>query len=289
MKISIIGLGFVGGAMLKSFDIKNSETNSKYLIYGYDKYKNGGIGDFDTCLNSDIIFLALPTEYDYSLKEYDKQPLYSVLDELQYNNYIGVIVIKSTIEPTMTEEMQKKYKKIHFVHNPEFLTARTAFADFHNQQHIVLGKSSLCSDDKVEHLISFYKNLYPDSEISLCTSIESESMKIFCNSFYAVKIQFCNELYLLSQKIGGDYNNIINLMIKNNWINPMHTNIPGPDGKLSYGGLCFPKDTNALLQVMKKNNSEHKLLEACIEERNEMRDDHDNIKNHNNTNIKNGV
>ena len=45
-------------------------------------------------------------------------------------------------------------------------------------------------------------------------------------------------------------------MLKNGWINPMHTTVPGPDGQLSYGGFCFPKDTNALLQFMKTENSQ---------------------------------
>ena len=69
-----------------------------------------------------------------------------------------------------------------------------------------------------------------------------------------------------------------NMMLKNKWINHMHTTVPGPDGKLSYGGYCFPKDTNALLQFMKKMNSPHKVLEAIIDERNEMRTDQKNIQ-----------
>ena len=53
----------------------------------------------------------------------------------------------------------------------------------------------------------------------------------------------------------------------------MHTNVPGPDGRLSYGGLCFPKDTNALNEYMKKNNTYNKILQATIDERNSMRRD----------------
>ena len=56
----------------------------------------------------------------------------------------------------------------------------------------------------------------------------------------------------------------IDMMIKNNWINPMHTTIPGPDGQISYGGLCFPKDTNALLKYMEKMNTPHEVLEGTI-------------------------
>ena len=163
------------------------------------------------------------------------------------------------------------------IHNPEFLTARTAFEDFHNQKHIVLGKSENCSEENLMKVYNFYKENY-DAEISLCTSTEAESMKIYVNCFYATKIQFFNEIYLLCQKIGSNYEVIKDLMLKNGWINPMHTDVPGPDGLLSYGGLCFPKDTNALLQTMKLNDVPCKVLEATIKERNLMRDDHDNVK-----------
>jgi UDP-glucose 6-dehydrogenase len=62
-------------------------------------------------------------------------------------------------------------------------------------------------------------------------------------------------------------------MLKNNWIYPLHTNIPGPDGNISYGGLCFPKDTNALNSFMKKIETSNSILKATIEERNKMRND----------------
>jgi len=277
MKLSIIGLGFVGGSMLESFKIK-TESNTEHTIYGYDKYKNGGIGTFEDCLDSDFIFLALPTEYDSAKKSYDTSIIEKVLDELSLLGYNKCIVIKSTVEPTVTENLQQKHKDMHLIHNPEFLTAKTAFEDFHNQTHIVIGKSSLCSQEHVDNLEQFYKQFYPDVEISHCTCLESESMKIYCNTFYAVKVQFFNELYLLSNKLGADYDTVVNLMLKNDWINPMHTKVPGPDGKLSYGGFCFPKDTNALLQAMKRAETPHSVLEACIEERNEMRDDNTNCK-----------
>ena len=66
-------------------------------------------------------------------------------------------------------------------------------------------------------------------------------------------------------------------MLKNNWINPMHTKVPGPDGELSYGGACFPKDTNALLNLMKFNNTSSSVLESTINERNIMRNDNVNV------------
>ena len=74
----------------------------------------------------------------------------------------------------------------------------------------------------------------------------------------------------LLEKIGADYETIKKLMLRNGWINHMHTQVPGTDGKLSYGGYCFPKDTNALLQYMIEQNSPHQVLEATISERNKI-------------------
>jgi UDPglucose 6-dehydrogenase len=274
--ISIIGLGFVGGSMYKSFAQKG--LNENVNLFGYDKYKNGGFGSFENCLKSDIMFLALPTKYNNSLGQYDKSAIYEICDQLESNNYNGIIVIKSTVEPETTNKFSEKYPTLHFIHNPEFLTARTAFEDFHNQKHIVLGKGPSCPDEKLILVKQFYEKYYPDADISLCSSLESESMKIFCNCFYSVKVQFFTEMYLTCQNNGCDYNLIKNMMIKNNWINPMHTTIPGPDGQISYGGLCFPKDTNALLKYMEKLNTPNEVLKATINERNKMRQDHDNIE-----------
>lgn len=270
MIIGIVGIGFVGSAILKSFKIKNINTIC------FDKFKDGGIGNLDSLLNCNIIFLCLPTLYSEISNTYDISSIKEICDFLDTNNFKGSILIKSTIEPTTTNKLNEIYN-LNLIHNPEFLSANTAFEDFHNQKHIVLGRSDKCDLNSLNIANDFYKLYYPDANISLCNSTESECMKIFCNNFYAAKIQFFNELYLISEKIGVDYNNVKNLMIKNGWINPMHTLVPGTDGKLSFGGLCFVKDTAALLSFMKSNNTPCKVLESVIEERNDMRSDKDNI------------
>lgn len=266
--ISIIGLGVTGSAIQKSF------INKQIKQKNYDKYKN--IGKLEDCLNSVIIFLCLPTPFNKENNEYNKDPIYDVLDKLEYYKYDGVIVLKSTVEPNTTNELYDKYKlKHHFnlVHNPEFLSSSTAYEDFHNQSHIVLGRHKECYLDQFKKVKSFYKKYYSNSEISMCFSNESESMKIFLNSFYASKIQLFNEYYLLCKKTGINYENVKRLMLKNNWINPMHTNVPGKDNKLSYGGDCFPKDTKALNAYMKKNNASNKVLDSVIKEHDELRGD----------------
>lgn len=268
--IGVIGLGFVGGA------IKDVFAERGYTVKGYDLYKESD--EMHDVVKCDLIFLCLPTVFSSARKEYNKKALISSCAALKEHNYSGPLLIKCTVEPGTTAALSKQFPTLKLVHNPEFLTAATAKSDFENQDHIVIGASSAVDDADVQIMTSFYQQAFPGAQISHCTSTESESMKIFANSFYAVKIQFFNEMYALCQKTGADYNKVRDMILKNGWVNPMHTNVPGTDGGLSYGGLCFPKDTNALLHKMRSFGTPSKVLEATIEERNSMRKDTDNCE-----------
>ena len=276
MNIGIIGLGFVGSAIKKSFDLKKIKT------FVYDKYKNGGIGNIENILDTNILFLCLPTLFNKLTNKYDKTSIREISEYLKINNYNGIIILKSTVEPETTEKLSQRYN-LKYIHNPEFLSAKTAFIDFHNQKHIVLGSTTNCNNIDIKTVTDFYDKYYSNSNISLCSSLESESMKIFCNSFYASKIQIFNEYYLLCKKNGANYNKIKKLMLKNGWINRMHTDVPGSDGKLSYGGACFPKDTNALKSYMEKNNTLNNVLSSVIKERNLLREEINKLKNRENS------
>jgi nucleotide sugar dehydrogenase len=262
MNIGICGIGIVGEAILKCFVKKNIK------VITYDKYKNG-IGKIEDILNTVILFLCLPTLYSNEKKEYNKEPIYEICNYLSKNKYNGIVVIKSTIEPGTCRFLQKKYN-LNILHNPEFLTAKTATEDFENQNHIVIGGLST-NDKNIDILKKFYTS-YWKSEISISTYEESELMKISVNCFYSVKIQFFNEIYSLTNTYENvDYKKVVSMMLKNNWINPNHTEVPGPDGLLSYGGMCFPKDTNALYQLMLKKGTPCEVLGGTISERNKIR------------------
>ena len=271
ISVGIVGLGFVGGAALKSFTLKGADVKA------FDKYKDGGIGSIGDVLQCQIVFLCLPTLYSEELKAYDKSAIKEVCGQLEQQCFGGLVVVKSTVEPETTNKLTEEFPLLRIAHNPEFLTARRAFEDFHNQDHIVLGKGPKATKEDMELLRSFYATHYPEAKISVCTAVESESMKIMCNSFYASKVMLFNEYFLLCQKNGADFETIRELMLANNWINPMHTLVPGPDAKLGYGGACFPKDTNALCNYMKSLKSTCKVLESVIEERNMLRDDNTNV------------
>jgi UDPglucose 6-dehydrogenase len=276
MKIGIFGDGFVGSAIRSSLEIK--KFIYKETLFIYDKYK---ICDYtsniEDLLNVDIMFLCLPTQY-HSLKEtYDLAALEETLEYLSKNNYNGICLIKSTILPNTTKTFSEKYINLKLIHNPEFLSANTAFEDFQNQNHIVLGVKDN-TEEYINIIKDFYAKYYPNAKISIMTSTESELMKLSANCFYSVKIQFFTEIYLLCKKLNCSYDTIRESLLKNGWINPMHTLVPGTDGNISYGGFCFPKDTMALDKYMEKNITPHSVLNSTIKERNTMRQDSENIK-----------
>jgi UDPglucose 6-dehydrogenase len=260
VQIAQIGNGFVGSALHKSFKERGVDT----VIY--DKFQK--VGKIEDILGADIIFFCLPTPYVEG-HGFDLGAIQENLKFLAKLNFKGICVIKSTIEPGTARRLEEQYG-LRICHNPEFLSEKTAFEDFDNQEHIVIGINKESKRDA--DVISLYRDLYPDAKISICKTEESEAMKLFCNNFYAMKVQIFNEFYFLCQKIGADFYEIKDLMLRNDWVNPMHTQVPGGDGEISYGGHCFPKDTKALCHFMKILGSPHGILQACIIERDSMRD-----------------
>jgi nucleotide sugar dehydrogenase len=261
MIIGIIGIGILGTALKNTF-----ETFGLNVVC-YDKYKNIGesLNDLLIC---NIIFLCLPTLFDYENCEYNKDSICDTIKFLSENNFSGDVILKSTVEPGTTKELQNKYFNINLIHNPEFLSAKTATHDFMNQTHIVIG---MPRDNDNTIINNFFKTYFPLAEISITNSNSSEMMKIACNSFYATKIQYFTEIKLLCDDLNINYNSVKDLMLKNGWINSMHTDVPGHDGKLSFGGACFPKDINALNQVLKKKNITNTVIQAVVDENKKMR------------------
>ena len=150
-------------------------------------------------ITEDNLVVSIDTVIYFQVTD-PKSAIYEICDQLESNNYNGVIVIKSTVEPETTNKFSEKYPTLHFIHNPEFLTARTAFEDFHNQKHIVLGKTKQLDDVVYKILTDFYAPLYPGADFSYCSCDESESMKLFVNCFYSVKVQFFNEIFFKIKK-----------------------------------------------------------------------------------------
>lgn len=272
--IGVCGYGFVGQAVvayLQSFG---------YRLTIHDKYHNQ-YHPFADLFSCDLIYLCLPTLYSETLGTYDMTEVTSVLQLLAAGLYKGLILLKSTVLPTYCTTMTTQYPALRrLVHNPEFLTARTAAADFANQTHIVLGYAATTTTTKPPTegepndpiiLDRFYRALFPQATISHTTANTAALVKLGCNCFYATKIQFFTELYGLCQHLGVDHNDVVRLMLQNGWIAQNHTQVPGPDGLVSYGGLCFPKDMAALSSMLKRFQLPGLVIEAATVEQRLMR------------------
>ena len=262
-KVGIIGVGVLGSAISEFFKSRVAS------VACYDKYKN--IGSVDDVSSCEVVFLCLPTEFDQHRGTYDTTEIDAICESLNLLKFRGLIILKSTVVPYTSRNLASKYPSLHIIHNPEFLSERTALKDFANQSHIVLGIMESTPQHLIDSTLAFFKYYFANAEISVCMSYESESMKLFCNSAYAVKIHFMTELKILCDSMNMNYSRISQLMVRNGWINPNHMQIPGHDGLLSYGGRCLPKDSRALLELMREMRTPSSLLEATIKENEAIR------------------
>ena len=126
--------------------------------------------------------------------------------------------------------------------------------------------------DLVENL---YSIIFPEIKINRTTSINAEIVKYFLNTYLATKVSFANEMKILCDHVNADYNQIVNLVIQDNRIGKSHLMVPGPDGKLGFGGSCFPKDINALLTFSKSLNIEMSVIESAIKANLKVRPERD--------------
>jgi UDPglucose 6-dehydrogenase len=260
--IGVVGCGVVGKALFTTLG------NNSQKVCGYDKYIKE-FDDFKPLLNCSVLFLCLPTLYSDKLGQYDKSAIHQVCNKLVEHGYTQEVVIKSTVEPGTTQNLQNKYPTMRFIHNPEFLTARRALEDSQNQSHVVIGYTEQFSDpSNTERL---WRQVFKSSIISVTDSNTSECLKLACNCFYSVKVQFFNELAMFCRQKNVVYSQLRRLLLLNKFTSPMHTHVPGPDGKLTFGGMCFPKDTRALLAAMKEANTCFDVLQSTVEEQKSMR------------------
>ncbi len=231
MKIGIIGVGVVGSATLKTFNFLGHE------VIGYDKYKSGYNKNLKEALKCKMLFLCLPT-----LTINDKIDM-SAFDEFLPNlkDYIGDVCIKSTVLPGTCKSLSKKHN-LNICHNPEFLTELHAELDSVNPHKIVVG-----IDKEVNRLTQAFENIYNKFQCpTLFTNTQtSELVKYACNCELAMQISYANELYDICNDISADYNKIKKAMLLDTRIGRFKT----VTKERGYGGMCFPKDTKALISM----------------------------------------
>ena len=179
----------------------------------------------------------------------------------------STVVIKSTLPVGFCDEVSNKYGMENIVYNPEFLTQRTALSDFRNQQEIYLAGNPTHTATTRNLYELFFANCENENARFFETEkyTEFELLKLARNSFYGVKVSYCNQLYNLCKKINIDYDTFREHFTRCEWVEDQHTHVPGPDGKLGFGGKCLPKDATGLHGCFKEHGIDFKMLKTSLE------------------------
>ena len=259
MNIGIVGQGFVGNAIYQKF-------KDYYDVFTYDLDEHKCNSTKSKVYSCDIVFICLPTPMGKDGKCYTGI-VENVIKELQCK----IAVIKSTIIPGTTDELNKKYPHIDIVHNPEFLTERNAVEDFKNQNRIILGGPRPATTK----LKQMYSKVFPKAVIVKTGAKHAEMVKYFTNSFLATKVSFANDMYKICNALGLDYDKVVEYATYDDRLGKSHWSVPGPDGDFGYGGICFPKDVRALVKLSDEINAHSNILSATEKTNYEVRKNKD--------------
>ena len=237
--IGIVGNGFVGNSIAFGF----SPTH-KIKIHDKDPLRN--LNTLDEVLDCDFIFVAVPTPMceDGSIS---LSVVETALQEIADNNKKrnNIVILKSTMIPGSTNNFTKQFPELNIVFSPEFLTERTAKLDFLTQARIILGGSKKLT----KRVAELFKERFMHTYIIETDTITAELIKYMNNVFFASKVSIMNELKLMSDAVGADWDAALKGFAADQRIGDSHLNVPGPDGKLGFGGSCFPKDINAFTSM----------------------------------------
>jgi nucleotide sugar dehydrogenase len=240
MNIGIIGYGVLGHAI--EYALKDTYD---ILIIDPPKGMNGSLDDCDRY----ILCVPTPANKNGSCN--------TSLVEYYIKRISKPLLVKSTVDPNV---LVKLYEECPFTYYPEFLREVSSDADFKTQEFALFAGSD------TQEWITILINAGIQMDIIKRVSIEAASYaKYVINTFLATKVTFFNEIH---RHIGNQqlYDEIIDCVNLDQRIGNSHMQVPGPDGNLGYGGMCFPKDVNALV-----HDRDLHLLQTVIDINNEIR------------------
>lgn len=261
-KIGIIGYGIVGKAVGNAFFKKGAE------VYWHDKYYlNSQNSFFDVVLNSDVIFVCVPTPLNDAGNDLDLNNINDVLSAIDEtvddDSHSRPVVIKSTMPIGATEIMRRRYRRLDLYFSPEFLRERSANADFENASYHILG----CTDKAPAQKLMDILHVLTD-HIVLVSYEVAEMDKLAVNAFLATKVMFGNEINDLCVNLGIPYDEVHKCMVLDERIFDSHLDVTPERG---FGGKCLPKDLVALIAAGYRTKSDPWVLKAVDQKNKKIR------------------